>query len=254
MHALRLLPVQLMHVCEARVSAPQESPPLSAKAESVLRIARSIGGPFTRQDCGIPRDRRPDSVMGELQRAGFVERAPGLRDGFLLWRLTGSAVHESVPVVDFVVPCRDTREPDGDICPGEVRYGPGDVQAQCTVCRGWRGRYAPGDGPLVSDDEAARMIRAFDEVRRSAHERLIEHPFASQYGKETGARLLRVVNGPILVAAPAKPCPRIAHESGVVLACMLDHEPGYSATRHANPAHDATWDEGDDRIVAGGDR
>src|ERR1044072_2781799 len=65
--------------------APQE---LSAKAESVLRIARSIGGPFTRADCGIPRDARPDNIMVELQRSGLVERAEGMRAGWLLWRLT----------------------------------------------------------------------------------------------------------------------------------------------------------------------
>jgi hypothetical protein len=73
------------------VQVEQEPVALSAKAESVLRIARSIGGPFTRADCGIPRDDRPDCVMAELQRAGLVERAEGLRDGWLLWRLTDVA-------------------------------------------------------------------------------------------------------------------------------------------------------------------
>lgn len=69
------------------MTAPK-APALSAKAESVLRIARSIGGPFTRADCGIPRDEGVDSVMAELQLGGLVERAEGLRDGWLLWRLT----------------------------------------------------------------------------------------------------------------------------------------------------------------------
>jgi hypothetical protein len=72
---------------------------LSAKAESVLRIARSIGGPFTRADCGIPRDDRPDCVMAELLGAGVVERAEGLRDGWLLWRLTDTASGVSASAV-----------------------------------------------------------------------------------------------------------------------------------------------------------
>ena len=43
----------------------------------------------------------------------------------------------------FEVPCDDETEPDGERCTGVVRFGPDDPQAQCSVCRGWRGRFAP---------------------------------------------------------------------------------------------------------------
>jgi hypothetical protein len=52
-------------------------------------------------------------------------------------------------------------------------------------------------------------------------------------------------------AGPAKSCPRIAHESGVVLACTVDHSDPRSGL-HANVHHRAMWDEDDDRIVSGG--
>lgn len=43
----------------------------------------------------------------------------------------------------FEVPCDDETEPDGERCTGVVRYGPDDPQARCSVCGGWRGRFAP---------------------------------------------------------------------------------------------------------------
>lgn len=60
-----------------------------------------------------------------------------------------------------------------------------------------------------------------------------------------------VLTGPWEPAEQTQPCPRIAHESGVVLACMLDHrsEPPHWASRHANPAHHATWSDDDDRVI-----
>lgn len=39
--------------------------------------------------------------------------------------------------------CGDETEPDGDLCTGWLIYEPGDVQAKCTVCGGWEGRWAP---------------------------------------------------------------------------------------------------------------
>ena len=38
--------------------------------------------------------------------------------------------------------CGNEREPDGEPCVGWLRFKPGDVQAKCTVCGGWEGRYA----------------------------------------------------------------------------------------------------------------
>jgi transcriptional regulator with XRE-family HTH domain len=44
-----------------------------------------------------------------------------------------------------------------------------------------------------------------------------------------------------------QPCPKIAHESGVVLTCT-DHGKVRSGL-HANISHEAVWGNGDDRII-----
>lgn len=61
-------------------------------------------------------------------------------------------------------------------------------------------------------------------------------------------QMLDVMTAP---AESAGPCPRIAHESGVVLACTVDHGEPRSGL-HANSHHRALWTEDDDRIVSDG--
>lgn len=103
------------------------------------------------------------------------------------------------------------------------------------------------DASLVPDDDRLILADAFE-----AAVPLVGNPVARPVVLPLAKLAQRMYAAG--TAVPAKLCPRIAHESGAVLACMLDHEPGCSATSHANPAHDATWGEDDDRIVAGGDR
>lgn len=38
--------------------------------------------------------------------------------------------------------CGHEQEPDGERCVGWLRFEPGDVQAKCTACGGWEGRFA----------------------------------------------------------------------------------------------------------------
>jgi hypothetical protein len=81
---------------------------------------------------------------------------------------------------DVIVPCYDTRESlDGALCTGEFRYGPTDMQAQCTVCGGWRGRGAP-DNVLLDLADARREI---DRLRA-----LLE--LAEQHARDTQDELV----------------------------------------------------------------
>lgn len=64
---------------------------------------------------------------------------------------------------------------------------------------------------------------------------------AIRAGLVTAVSMIRFVD--------AAPCPHIAHESGVVLRCTLDHGNPRSGW-HANVHHRALWDEDDDRIIA----
>lgn len=91
------------------------------------------------------------------------------------------------------------------------------------------------------------------------HEWAFEHRYGwTQYDTERDARNAAAVQGRTVVsrlvgpwepAAQPKPCPRIAHESGVVLACTVDHGDPRSGL-HANVHHQVMWGEDDDRIIA----
>lgn len=74
---------------------------------------------------------------------------------------------------DVIVPCRDTREDlDGALCTGEFRYGPHDIQAKCTACGGWRGRWAPSDMTAYDAGvaaERARLEAQMDALSRGAY-------------------------------------------------------------------------------------
>jgi hypothetical protein len=39
--------------------------------------------------------------------------------------------------------CGNEQEPDGERCIGWLNFAPGDVQAKCSACGGWEGRWAP---------------------------------------------------------------------------------------------------------------
>ncbi|MER7280384.1 hypothetical protein ABT369_38705 [Dactylosporangium sp. NPDC000244] len=66
---------------------------------------------------------------------------------------------------------------------------------------------------------------------------------------ETHARAKAAEHAPAEQPEPAPPCPKIAHESGVVLACTVEHSEPRSGM-HANHHHRELWGEDDDRIIA----
>jgi hypothetical protein len=54
--------------------------------------------------------------------------------------------------------CQNEREPDGEPCPGFVRYAPYQPQGRCDVCGGWMGLYAPEDTGRYRLPPAQRVI------------------------------------------------------------------------------------------------
>lgn len=43
----------------------------------------------------------------------------------------------------YLGPCGNEREPDGEVCPGELYARPGDQAMKCPTCGGWTGVRAP---------------------------------------------------------------------------------------------------------------
>lgn len=99
------------------------------------------------EDGGIEASRELGKAIGDHDLCYWGEAAAQIAEDY------GPTTHplphceivsvRPVEEYDLTVPCNDEREPDGERCTGQVRYQPGDVQAACDTCGGWRGRWAP---------------------------------------------------------------------------------------------------------------
>lgn len=56
--------------------------------------------------------------------------------------------------------CTNEHEPDGNLCPGFIKFGPSDPQAACTTCGAWEGCVAPGWRDRIVETPAVNPLVA----------------------------------------------------------------------------------------------
>lgn len=123
----------------------------SAQAPSASRCPAV--GPETGDPC--------IGVSGHDGGHPFAPEERPIHPASLAWLLDATKI-PAEQVWSMVRKCTNEHEPDGNLCPGYIKFGPSDPQAACTTCGAWEGCVAPGWRDRIVESLAAIRLDMLD--------------------------------------------------------------------------------------------